>query len=251
MTAMTFQDHFSAHSDLYARARPHYPEALFEWLAEQAPVRGCAWDAGCGNGQPSVALARHFDRVIATDPSPRQIDHAVADRRIEYRAETAEHTSIADHSVDAVTVAQALHWFDLACFVAEVRRVAGPGALFTAWCYANCRVIPAVDAVIAYLYDDILGAYWSPERRLVDEGYASLGIPFAPIAAPDFEMCVDWNARQLLAYLSSWSAAQRYLRTTGNDPIAMIADELIAAWGDAASTQPVRWQLAVRAGRIV
>lgn len=248
---MNFKDHFSGHSDLYVKARPHYPDALFAWIAGQAPARGCVWDTGCGNGQASVALAQHFEHVIATDPSAQQIDNAVADPRVEYRTEAAEHTSIADHSVDAVTVAQALHWFDLAPFIAEMRRVAKPGALFAAWCYANCSVTPAVDAVIARLYDDTLGAYWSPERQLVDEGYASLEIPFAPVAAPAFEMRADWDARQLLAYLGSWSAAQRHLKTTGNDAIAAIADGLITAWGDPVSIQAVRWQLAMRAGRIV
>ncbi|HEU4857237.1 MAG TPA: methyltransferase domain-containing protein [Rhodanobacteraceae bacterium] len=256
---MSFKDHFSGHAALYASARPHYPAALFDWLASAAPARGCVWDAGCGNGQASVALAQRFDRVIATDPSATQLDNAVAHPRIEYRNEPIGPstpgsdryaTSLAAHSVDAVTVAQALHWFDLAPFLAEVRRVAKPGALFAAWCYANCGVTPEVDRVIAHLYDPILGRYWSPERRLVDEGYASLDIPFAQVAAPAFEMRVDWNACQLLAYLTSWSAAQKYTRATGHDAVAAIADELIAAWGDAEKVKPVRWTLAIRAGRV-
>lgn len=247
---MNFKDHFSGHADLYVQARPHYPTALIDWIAAQAPARGCVWDVGCGNGQASLALAQHFEHVIATDPSGEQLRNAAAHPRIEYKNEPAEHTSIADRGVDAITVAQALHWFELDAFVAEVRRVAKPGALFAAWCYANCSVTPAVDAVIAHLYDDILGAYWSPERRLVDEGYASLGIPFAPITAPGFEMRVDWNARQLLAYLTSWSSAQRYLKATGNDAVAAIADELMAAWHRPRHVRPVRWSLAVRAGRV-
>lgn len=248
---MSFKDHFSGHSNLYAQARPRYPDALFAWIAGQAPAHGCAWDAGCGNGQASIALARHFDHVIATDPSARQIEQAVAGSRVEYRVEPAEHTSLAAHSADAVTVAQALHWFDLDAFVAEVRRVAKPGALFAAWAYANCSVTPAVDAVVAELYEDVLGPYWPPERALVDEGYMSLALPFAPAATPTFEMRADWNAGQFLAYLSSWSAAQRYRQATGHDAVAAIADGVCAAWDDPAEPRPVRWTLAIRAGRIV
>lgn len=247
---MNFKDHFSGHADLYVQARPRYPAALIDWIAAQAPARACVWDVGCGNGQASLALAQHFEHVIATDPSAEQLRNAAAHPRIEYKHEPAEHTSIADHRVDAVTVAQALHWFELDAFVAEIRRVARPGALFAAWCYANCSVTPAVDAVIAHLYDDILGAYWPPERRLVDEGYASLDIPFAPINAPAFEMRVDWNAQQLLTYLTSWSSAQRYLKDTGNDAVAAIADKLIAAWNGAEQAHAVRWRLAIRAGRV-
>jgi SAM-dependent methyltransferase len=247
---MSFKDHFSGHADLYLAARPHYPDALFAWIAETAPARGLAWDAGCGNGQASVALARHFEHVIATDPSAQQIGNAVAHARVGYNVESAERTSIADHCADAVTVAQALHWFDLPAFIGEVRRVARPGALFAAWCYANCSVTPPVDAVIAHFYDGILGRYWSPERRLVDEGYASLDIPFVRVAAPDMEMSADWNARQVLAYLASWSAAQRCRKLTGSDAIAAISDRLIAAWGDADRVRPVHWNLGIRAGRV-
>lgn len=254
---MSFKDHFSRHANLYAKARPHYPEALFDWIAGEAPARDRAWDAGCGNGQASVALAQRFQRVIATDPSAQQLENAVAQPRVEYRneprnlsAQAGYATGIDARSINAITVAQALHWFDLPAFVAEVRRVAKPGALFAAWCYANCSVTPAVDAVIAHLYDDILGAYWPPERTLVDGGYASLDIPFAPVAAPAFEMRVDWTAHQLLAYLTSWSAAQRYSKATGHDAVAAITDELLAAWHAPEHLRPVRWTLAMRAGRV-
>lgn len=247
---MIFKDLFSNHSDLYARARPHYPDALFDWIAAEAPACTCAWDAGCGNGQATVALATRFERVLATDPSQKQLGNAAAHPRIAYRNEPAEHTTLDDGCADAVTVAQALHWFDLVAFVAEVQRVAKPGALFAAWCYANCSVTPAVDAVIAHLYDDILGTYWSPERKLVDEGYASLALPFAPVEAPAFEMRVDWDLRQLLAYLTSWSAAQKYLKATGEGAVASVADELAAAWHEPERVRPVRWRLGLRGGRV-
>lgn len=256
---MNFKDHFSGHADLYAKARPHYPDALFDWIANAAPARDTCWDAGCGSGQASVALAQRFNRVIATDPSARQIGNAEARPNIDYRIEPRSfsagggggyQTSIDDHSVDAITVAQALHWFDLPAFVIEVQRVAKPGALFAAWCYTNCGVTPAVDAVIARLYDDTLGTCWPPERRLVDEGYASLELPFTPVIAPTMELRVDWSARQLLAYLASWSAAQRYHKETGQDAVTDIADELIAAWGNPERVQPMHWTLAIRAGRV-
>lgn len=249
---MNFKDHFSGHADLYAQARPHYPDALFAWIAANAPARDCVWDAGCGNGQASVALAGYFEHVYATDPSAQQIASVEKNTRIEYRVEPAERTTLADHSVDAIAVAQALHWFDLRRFVDEVRRVAKPGALFAAWSYAGCSVTPEVDTLIASLYNDTLGAYWPPERRLVDEGYASMALPFAPIAAPAFEMRVEWNADQLLAYLSSWSAAQRYRAATGIDAVAVIAQALHDAWGDDPQrTRTVRWKLSVRAGHVV
>ena len=62
-----FQDHFSAKADAYARYRPDYPAALFAWLRSLVSERRRAWDCATGNGQAALALAEHFDEVIATE----------------------------------------------------------------------------------------------------------------------------------------------------------------------------------------
>src|SRR5690606_26260798 len=118
-----FQDHFSGHADRYAAARPTYPEPLFAWMAATCSRRADAWDVGCGNGQAAVRLAAYFDRVLATDPSAAQIDHAIAHPGVEYRVEPAERCSAPDGSFDLVSVAQALHCCALATFFAVVRRL--------------------------------------------------------------------------------------------------------------------------------
>ena len=115
-----FKDHFSGHADIYREARPTYPRELFEWLRRQAPDNELAWDAGCGNGQATTALAEHFARVIGTDPSATQIAAADARANVEYRVEPAEASTLTGASASLITVAQALHWFDHARFYAEV-----------------------------------------------------------------------------------------------------------------------------------
>jgi len=247
-----FKDHFSGHADLYREARPTYPDALFDWLAAQAPDRALAWDCGCGNGQASVALARHFDRVVATDPSANQIADAEPRANIDYRVEPAERSSLGDASASLVTVAQALHWFDFAAFYAEVRRVLKPGGVFAAWAYAACGTgEAAIDGVIEHLYGDALtGPHWPPERAYVDAGYRTIPFPFAAIDAPEFPMIMRWNVDQLLAYLRSWSATQRYIKANGKDPVDMVEPDLREAWGDPARVREVRWQLHLLAGRV-
>lgn len=252
---MRFHDHFSGHASTYRDARPLYPPALFDWLAREAPSRTLAWDAGCGNGQASVAIAERFERVVATDPSANQIANADARANIDYRVEPSEQCSLASASADLVTVAQALHWFDFAKFFGEVERVLKPGGFFAAWCYADCRVTPDVDALKDRVYVDLTGPYWPPERAYVDAGYrtipmpAGVGAPFEPVAAPAFEMRVDWDAAQFLAYLRSWSATQRYIKANGSDPVATIENDVRAAWGDPAARRAVRWDFTVRAAR--
>lgn len=247
---MGFKDHFSRHAAAYAQARPTYPATLFRWLAGVCRHHGLAWDAGCGNGQASLALAHHFERVHASDPSAGQIAAAPADPRIHWRVEAAEHCSLRNRSVDLVIAAQAYHWFDHDRFCAEARRVLRPGAVIALWSYGLTRVDPAVDRVVHALYEDTLGPYWPPERRHVEDGYRHLPFPFEPIGeAPHFEMRLDWDLGQFLAYLRTWSASQRYLKDTGNDAVAAFADRFAAAWGDPAAVREARWPLSLRAGR--
>lgn len=245
-----FKDLFSGHADLYRAARPTYPDALFDWLADVTPARDQVWDAGCGNGQASVALAQRFTRVYASDPSARQIAAAEARPNIDYRVEPAERCGLPDASADLVTVAQALHWFDLPRFYAEVRRALRAGGVFAAWTYADCRVDAAVDAVVRRLYVDLTGPYWSSERRHVENGYRDLAFPFEPLPAPAFDMRAQWTAPQFLAYLRSWSGTQGYRKATGVDPVALVEPDLLAAWGDAKAAREVRWDFPLRVCRL-
>jgi len=246
---MSFKDHFSGHAALYRQARPTYPQALFDWLAVQAPDCELAWDAGCGNGQVAHALAEHFAHVVATDPSAEQVAQAEAHARIDFRVEPAEHCSLADATASVVSVGQALHWFDAPRFFAEVRRVLKPGGLFAAWTYADCHVTPAVDALKNRVYIELTAPYWPPERALVESGYAGIEVPLDASEVPVFPMRSDWTAAQFLAYLRSWSGSQRYREATGEDAVASIEAELVEAWGDPDATRTVCFDFHLRAGR--
>ncbi len=247
---MTFKDHFSAHAAIYRQARPDYPAALYDFLVGEVPSTGCAWDAGCGNGQASVDLAARFDEVVATDPSAEQIANASPRPNISYRVEAAEQSSLDAGSVDLVCVGQALHWFDIARFHAEVRRVLKPRGVVAFWSYADCRVDDQVDVQKDRLYLDLTGPYWPPERALVESGYASLPFPYERIHTPAFKLCMHWTVDQFLAYLRSWSATQRYIRALEQDPVALIENDLRAAWGDPRGPREVRWDFHLHCGRI-
>lgn len=248
MRESEFKDLFSRQSADYAKFRPRYPTALFEYLTSLPPERRLAWDVGTGNGQSAVKLAEFFDRVVATDPSQKQLDSAEKHARVEYRAEPAERSSLASQSVDLVAVAQAFHWFKQDEFFAEVARVLKPGGVLALWCYELARVTPAVDAVVDRLYRDILGAYWEKERRLVEEGYRGVHLPFSEVTPPRFEMSADWSFEHLIGYLGTWSALQTYVGRHGKNPVEAVFEDLRAAWG-AMPSLPVRWELGLRVGR--
>jgi len=246
---VTFQDHFSRQAQGYTQFRPRYPRELFEYLRSLVARHQRAWDCGCGNGQAAEGLAEIFDEVIATDPSSRQIAEARPMAHVTYLVATAESCPLESHSVDLVTVAQALHWFDLPQFYAQVRRVGREGSLLAAWCYGLATISPTVDRVIEHLYEDILGSYWPPERKLIEDRYVGLPFPFEELAAPPLAIAAQWSLAELLGYLATWSSVQRFIERNSANPLDRVKEDLAAAWGQA-STQAIRWPLHMRVGRV-
>ncbi|HEX8386022.1 MAG TPA: class I SAM-dependent methyltransferase [Rubricoccaceae bacterium] len=243
-------DHFSDGSAGYAAFRPTYPDALFDWIGGAAPGRALAWDAGTGSGQAAVALADRFDRVVATDLSGSQIAHALPHVDVTYRVAPAEQSGLPDASVDAVTAAQALHWFATDAFYDEVRRVLRPGGLVAAWTYGNAAfATPAVGALVDRFYAETVGPDWPPERAHVESGYASLPFPFARVEAPALAVEAALTLDGLAGYLRTWSATARYRATTGVDPVDALVPALAGVWGDARRAERTRWPLTVLAGR--
>ena len=244
------KDHFSGHAACYQQFRPSYPAALFAYLGSLCPSHELAWDCATGNGQAAVGLSAHFSGVIATDASAQQIDQAQLDPKVRYLVAPAEQAPIDDATVDLVTVAQALHWIDLTSFYAEVRRVARPRGILAVWCYQLHNISPEIDAIVTRLYSDIVGPYWPPERKIVEDGYRTIAFPFDELTTPGFELVHSWDLEHLLGYMGSWSSTQRYRKQIGADPLPLIAQDLEAAWGDPAMTRNVIWPLHLRVGRI-
>jgi len=242
-----FKDHFSGHAADYARARPTYPAALFSYLAELAPTRGLTWDCGTGNGQAARGLAEHFARVVATDASADQIANAAPHPRISYRVAPAEDSGLETASIDLVTAAQALHWFDIDRFFAECNRVLLPGGILATITYRLTEVNPEIDPIVEHLADEVVGPYWPPEAALVEEEYRSIVLPFPELTPPTLEMAVDWDLTAFVSYLGTWSAVHRYRAATGTDPLAMVWPQLSAAWRQ--GSRRVHWPLSVRVCR--
>lgn len=244
-----FADHFSGRARDYARYRPDYPRALFEFLADLAPERTTAWDCATGSGQAALGLAEDFDRVIATDASLDQIASAARHRRVHYAVAPAEEAPLPSCSIALVAAAQALHWFDRARFWEEVRRVLIPGGVIAVWSYHGFHVSPEVEAVVHRFYKDIVGPYWPPERALVEQGYGALEFPFVPVEQPAMRLEKLWDLPAMIGYLRTWSATQRSEAALGHDPLELVREELAAAWGPPQRVRTFGWDLDLRIGR--
>lgn len=245
-----FNDYFSRVAASYAGFRPTYPATLFTWLAQIAPGHELAWDCAAGSGQASRDLAAHFAHVVASDASRAQIEAATPHVGVEFRVAPAEASGLPDASVDLITVAQALHWFDLDLFYSEVQRVLKPEGVLAVWTYGVLAAEgEAVDALVQAFYHETVGPYWPPERRHVESGYQTLAFPFTEMPSPRFSMETLWTLPELLGYFRSWSATGRYIAARGADPVDALAAELAPLWGDPDRSRRVTWPLSLRVGR--
>ena len=252
---MSFKDHFSRQSAAYSRFRPDYPPELIDWISSQAPDRRLVVDCATGNGQAALALAGRFDSVVALDGSHEQLRRAPTRPNLAYVAALAERLPIRDGSASLVAAAQAAHWFDFGRFHAECRRVLVPGGVVAAWTYERFRleddgggVSRSIDAVIDDFYENVVGAFWPPERRYVELGYRTLPFPWREVTAPEFALETWWDLERLLGYVASWSAVQRYRDHHGVDPIPALRSPLEEAWG-VAGIRRLRWPVHMRVGR--
>jgi SAM-dependent methyltransferase len=244
---VSFKDHFSKQAADYVKFRPRYRQELFDYLGSIAPSRQLAWDCGTGSGQAAVGLASVFDRVIATDASEKQIANAEPHNRVEYRVASAEDSGIESETIDLIMVAQALHWFDLDRFYAEARRVLKPDGVLAASAYNLLHIEPAVDELVNRYYYEVVGPFWPPERRLIEQ-FADLPFPFQEIDRPKFEMIASWDLHHLVGYLRTWSSTQRFIAAKGRDPVKEISDELGSTWGTPEQRRNVSWPLTLHIG---
>lgn len=246
---MSFKDLFSAQASDYSRYRPTYPAELFDWLVLKTQRQNTAWDVGTGNGQAAAELAKRFKRVLATDPSEKQLAEAVKNPRIEYRVCSAEESGLRASSIDLITVAQAYHWFKHDKFHEEVKRIASKdGAVLAVWSYGFCHISENVDRAVMEYYDKVVGPYWDPERKLVETGYRSIRVPFKEETdVPKFEIKANWNLSHLVGYLATWSATQKATKELGSNPLEKFAPKLEDAWGsDRATEKQVVWPISLR-----
>ena len=246
---MRFKDHFSGHAADYGRFRPRYPTELIEFLTHAAPGRSLALDLATGNGQAALDLADRFDRVLASDASAPQLAAAHRHPRVTYLRHGAECLPVRAGCADLVIAAQAAHWFDLSRVHPEIRRVLKPRGLVAFFTYETLRVEASFDARLDAFYTDVIGPYWPPERRHVENGYATLDFPYESIETPTFELVTQWDLPRVIDYLGTWSAVVRFRAARNHDPVGDFAAEARRSWPDG-EVRRIRWPIHLRAGRV-
>lgn len=248
---MSFKDHFSSISKDYAKFRPTYPAALYQFIIDHVSNRNHAWDCATGNGQAAIKLAEYFNKVSATDASASQLESAIVNEKVTYKVALAESSGLRDNSTDLITVAQALHWFDFDKFYSEVNRVASKNSVFATWSYGLFKFnIPTLDKLINEFYNDIIGPYWPPERIYTDNQYLTIPFPFEEIASPTFQMKISYSLQDVINYLGTWSAVKNYRKDVAEDPLPVLFGKLQGHWATASLPKQVHTPIYLRIGKI-
>ena len=149
-----------------------------------------------------------------------------------------------------MTVAIAVHWFDLEQFYQAVRRVLVTNGVLAVWTYHLPVIEPSIDRVVTHYYRNVLAGYWPEQMRYVDERYQTLPFPFDPLQPPEFAMQTDWDLGHILGFLESWSATRRYQQERGQHPVSVIWPELTETWGEPSQRRSIRWPLYLKVGLI-
>ncbi|MCO5571482.1 hypothetical protein L7F22_025222 [Adiantum nelumboides] len=249
---------FCEQAGIYALARPRYPAQLYKLLASLSKGHKKAWDVGTGNGQAAVGLADYYEEIIATDVSTEQLRYAEARPNITYAATSAgalTPTEVArvvgePQCLDLITVAQAVHWFDLPSFYSHAQRLLKPGGIIAVWCYTNPEVNPKVDKILLNMFEKSL-PFWEPALDLVYDGYQNLHFPFQP-ALPGQPIRMDatkeTNLEGYLGFLESWSGLNTARRMGYELMDTHVKQAFQQAWGSPSQTHTVTFPLYMRVG---
>jgi SAM-dependent methyltransferase len=141
----------------YDRGRPGYPAAAIELLCDRLGVRPDRrlLDVGAGTGKLTRELAARGAEVVAVEPTAgmrRELHAALPD--VEVLAGTAEAVPLPDASVDAITAAQAFHWFDVDRALPELHRVLRPDGVLGVVFNRRDLTTPVQAALDAMLAED-------------------------------------------------------------------------------------------------
>jgi len=255
--AKPFADHFSGHSSVYAKFRPGYPQEVYDRILEfggpDLKQKGIAVDIGCGSGQATKRLHDFFPKVFGIEPSPQQLEQAEQIDGIEYICARAEQTPLPAGEADLITVATAVHWFNLAEFWPEVDRILRPGGIIAIWTNGETVTTNNEKADLAYKkFNEKIFSYWAPQNHQVFDKYKDVHIPYERK-----ERGYIYSKRSIplfffTGFLRTWSAYQSFMKDHPEEKILEeLEEEIKIAYGLSSSEEKIEidWEVILLLGQ--
>jgi len=209
---------FAAGADAYERGRPEYSVEAIDALTRELGIGPGkrVLDLAAGTGKLTRQIAPSGAEIVAVEPIAEmraKLEAVIPD--VEAIEGTAEGIPLPNHSVDAVVVGQAFHWFDGVRAVSEIRRVLGPGgALGLIWQARDPRLpwIERLDEIIDRADDG------HPRFRTMGwrESFDRTAL-FEPLQSGDFETVQRGSPETIvdrvasISYVAAMSEARRHL----------------------------------------
>ena len=148
MTHPVAAEGFGQEASTYDRVRPSYPADAVEWVAANLATADAeiVADVGAGSGIFTRLLLPHCRRLFAVEPvAGMRAICAASLPAVPVIGATGERLPFRDGALDAITVAQAFHWFDAAAAFAEFARVLRPGGRIALLWNTRDRSLPWTD----------------------------------------------------------------------------------------------------------
>jgi len=197
---VTYRNPFAAAADRYTEGRPyHHARTLRRALAGEKPR--VALDVACGTGLSTRGLAELGIAAVGVDVVPAMVARARADTALPYAVAAAEALPLAAGTVDLITVASGVHWFDQRRFAAEAARVLRPGGALLLYEHAGATL--PEPAFLDWMRGTYLRRFPSPPRGALAADFPTAG-GFAPVRTDRWPDQVPMTRAQLVAYLATF-----------------------------------------------
>ncbi|NLH98493.1 MAG: class I SAM-dependent methyltransferase [Chthonomonadales bacterium] len=211
---------FDADPDLYARARPGYPEAMFDAIWEFADLHAGdpALEIGCGPGQATLPMAGRGLRVTAIEIGSNMADYvrrAAAHLDVEVHCASFEDCLLPAGRFALVYAGSSFHWVrPEARYVRSAAALRDGGALALFWnrqaqsegddpFFDELQQVYAREALgLAGRYDAISRAEQMRAEYVAEIEQSGL---FGPVTVQEFQRSISFTAETYAALLSTYS----------------------------------------------
>ncbi|MDP9501971.1 class I SAM-dependent methyltransferase [Pseudomonas protegens] len=228
----------------------NYPNEFYDFIRDQVPTCGHAWDCATGRGQVAINLAVFFERVTATDISAHEIHNTPYISNVNFQVLAAEDACFAANLFDTVCVVQAIHLIDTQALYRQVDHcLKSQGLLLIAGYTFNKPLSTALEQVVEHFRCVVLQKYWPANHLLLLDGLQHLPFPYERIHTPKLLIRQRWNLQDYLRHIRTWSATQRYIERCRLDPMPRLARELAAVWPAGREYLEFEWELSLLAGK--